>query len=345
LLSWQRASLTYKILFLLFIVFALLLTAWAAAALYFDFPLVSLRLPAAIAYIMGLLAVWWFRKKLARPLAIWIGSAFFIMGCWFLLRPSNHRHWQPDVAEMPWAESKGDIITIHNVRNCDYVTETQYTPHWETRTIDLSRLQGADLFLTHWGSPLIAHAIVSFRFTDGQYLALSIEARKEIGEDYSAVRGFFRQYELIYIVADERDVVRVRTNYRKGELVSLYRTMTTPQDSRNLLMQYFKWMNDLRKKPEWYNALTSNCTSGLTNYLVKAKVGGLSRWDWRIIFNGRGDEMLYQLGDLASDGLSFPELKQKALINGTAQAADSDPDFSRRIRQGRPGFEAESARQ
>jgi hypothetical protein len=340
----QHKSLVYKILFSLLVLSLLLFTAWAAAALYFDFPVAALRLPAAISYVLALLGLWRFRRKLRRPFALWVGSAFGIMACWFLLRPSNHRNWQPDVAEMPWAETNGDVVTIHNVRNCNYVTETQYTPHWETRTIHLSRIEAVDLFLTHWGSPLIAHAIVSFRFADGQYLALSIEARKEVGETYSAVRGFFRQYELIYLVADERDVVRVRTNYRKGELVSLYRTRTTPQDARNLLRQYLTWMNDLRQQPEWYNALTSNCTSGLTNYLVKAKVGGLSRWDWRILFNGRGDEMLYQLGDLRSDGLSFPELQRRALINSAAQAADTDPDFSRRIRQGRPGFEAEASR-
>jgi hypothetical protein len=179
---------------------------------------------------------------------------------------------------------------------------------------------------------------VSFPFTDGTFLAMSIEARKEVGEEYSAVRGFFRQYELVYIVADERDVVRLRTNYRKDEVVRLYHTLTTPKDARNMFLQYIEWINRLNRQPEWYNALTSNCTTSLTSYLSKAKIGGLSPWDWRILLNGKGDEMLYDHGDLATGGLSFPDLAGQAVINETAKRLNAAPDFSREIRRGRVGF-------
>lgn len=317
---------------------AILVTLWAVAALYFDFPISWLRLPLSIAYLTFLTGTLWRTKASCKGILLWIGSLVAITIWWLTLAPSNNRNWQPDVAQMPWAEIHGDFATIHNIRNCDYVTEMNYTPHWETKTVDLSQIRGVDLFITYWGMPWIAHAIVSFQFADGTYLATSIEARKEAGESYSAIRGFFRQFELIYLIAEERDVVRVRTNYRKGEFVYLYRTMTKPEDARNLFREYLHWMNQIRERPQWYNALTSNCVSSVIAYLAKAKIGGLSRWDIRTLFNGYGDKMLYDLGNLRGD-LPFTELKRRALINEAAQKADKDPDFSRRIREGRPGFE------
>ena len=128
------------------------------------------------------------------------------------------------MAQEPWAEINGDEVTLHNVRNCDYRTETDYTPRWETRTVRLSQLTGIDLAINYWGSPWMAHPIASFQFADAPPLCFSIETRKEIGESYSAIGGLYRQFELIYIVADERDVIRVRTNFRHGEDVYLYRT-------------------------------------------------------------------------------------------------------------------------
>ena len=254
------------------------------------------------------------------------------------MKPSNNLRWQTDVARLPWAEMRSDVVILHNVRNFEYATETNYTPHWETKELLPANILGVDLFLTYWGSPWIAHAIVSFAFADGQRIAMSIEARKEVGESYSALRGFFRQYELIYLAAEEGDIVRLRTNYRKDEFVYLYHTLTNPDDARHLFFQYLNWMKQLQDKPEWYNAFTSNCTSSVTAYLAANKIGGLSRWDWRNVLNGRGDEMLYDLGDLATDSLSFPDLKRRALINSAAQRADGSADFSAKIRKDRPGF-------
>jgi len=159
------------------------------------------------------------------------------------LKPSNFRQWQPDVAETAWAEINGDRVTIHNFRNCDYRGEFDYTPHWETRTVDLSKLRGIDIFITYWGSPWIAHPIVSFDFGDDGHVAMSVETRKEVGETYSAVRGFFRYYELIYTIADERDVVRLRSNYRHGEDVYLYHTLAAPEQARSIFLNYLARAN------------------------------------------------------------------------------------------------------
>jgi hypothetical protein len=326
---------------------AALLSIWACAALYFDFPVPALRLPAALCYGGVVVAALWLTAAARKKAIVWAGTIVPVMGWWFSLAPSNAKPWLPDVAELPWVERQGDIVSIHNVRNAEYRAEFDYVPHWETRTVDLAQIHGVDLFVIHFGSPLIAHAILSFQFRgdagDGAgkdtFLAFSIEARKTVGQSYSPVRGFFRQFQLMYLVADERDVVRLRTNFRVGEDVRLYHTLTKPDDARRLFLQYLTWMEEIREHPRWYNALTENCTSSITSYLVNNGVGRLSRWDWRIVLNGAADRMLYESGDLATGGLSFEALSQQALINDAAKKLGDDPNFSQAIRRGHPGFD------
>jgi hypothetical protein len=248
------------------------------------------------------------------------------------LKPSNDRAWQPDVAQTAWAEINGDEVTIHNVRNCDYRTQTDFTPHWETRTVRLSQITGMDVAINYWGSPWIAHPIVSFQFSDGLPLCFSIETRKTIGQQYSTLEGFYRQYTLIYVVADERDCIRLRTNYRRED-VYLYHTLASPAQARQRFREYINTLNALHENPRWYNAVTSNCT---TSIRAQRAVKLRAPWDWRILLNGKADEMLYQDHAIATGGLPFAELKQRSLINERARAADQDPDFSRIIREGLP---------
>jgi hypothetical protein len=311
----------------------LALTAWAAAALYFDLlPGTSLRTLGASSYGLAMVgALLTFRGR-GKAIAICLAGFALVLAWWLTLKPSNDRAWQPDVAQTAWAEIDGDHVTIHNVRNCDYRTEGDYTPHWETRAYDLAQIRGMDIFLTYWGSPWIAHPIVSFQFGDNDYIAMSIETRKEVGEQYSAIRGFFRYYELIYTVSDERDVVRLRTNYRKGEETYLFHTRATPEHARATFLNYLKKINRIRNRPEWYNALTNNCTTNI------ATLAGEPQLDWRVLLNGRADQMLFERGDLATGNLPFAQLKQQAHINAAARAANDAPDFSRRIRDGRAGF-------
>ena len=311
----------------------LALTAWAAAALYFDLlPGTSLRTLGASSYGLAMVgALLTFRGR-GKAIAICLAGFALVLAWWLTLKPSNDRAWQPDVAQTAWAEIDGDHVTIHNVRNCDYRTEGDYTPHWETRAYDLAQIRGMDIFLTYWGSPWIAHPIVSFQFGDNDYIAMSIETRKEVGEQYSAIRGFFRYYELIYTVSDERDVVRLRTNYRKGEETYLFHTRATSEHARATFLNYLKKINRIRNRPEWYNALTNNCTTNI------ATLAGEPQLDWRVLLNGRADQMLFERGDLATGNLPFAQLKQQAHINAAARAANDAPDFSRRIREGRAGF-------
>lgn len=310
-------------------------TAWAAAALYIDLPFGGANLAVLIAYIAIVAGVVIFVPGAWLKCLACLACFALVVGWWLTIEPSNDRPWQQDVAETAWAEVDGDRVTVHNVRNFDYRTEQDYTPHWETRSYDLRDLRGVDMFITFWGSPWIAHPIVSFQFGDKDHLAISVEARKVIGEGYSAILGFFRQYELIYILGDERDLIRLRSNYRQGEEVYLYHIRATPEAARAFFLDYLRSVNGLHEKPAFYNAVTSNCTTNIRLHVQSASP--LAPWNWRLLLNGKSDEYAYEHGRFAGD-LPFEQLKERAHINEAARAANTSPDFSTLIRVGRPGF-------
>ena len=318
------------------------LTGWAAAAIYFDSPLTSLRTLVATLYLVVVLAGMVLLRRRGLGLLVAIGGFVLVAAWWFSLKPSNQRTWQPDNAETAYADIEGNQVTIHNFRNCDYRTEQDYTCNWETRSYDLANLREADIFITWWGSPWIAHPIVSFDFGDQGHVAMSIETRDEVGQGYSAVRGFFRQYTLTYIASDERDVIRLRTSYRKDEEVYLFRTMVPPPLARKIFLDYLQRANQLHARPEWYNALTNNCTTNIAVSAAEAQ-DVRTRLDWRILLNGKMDEMMYEHHALVTDGLSLPALREQAHINPAARAAGNSPEFSQLIRDGRVGFTTKSA--
>jgi hypothetical protein len=256
-----------------------------------------------------------------------------LVGLWWAsIAPSNSRDWAPDVARTASAVFSGSSVTIENVRNFKYRSENDYDPHWETRTYNLDRIRGVDLFVSFWGPTQIAHTIASWDFDDGQHIAISIETRKERGESYSALRGFFRQYELYYVVADERDLIALRTNYR-GEQVYLYRIRASTSQARALLVDYLRAVNHLAEHPRWYNALTQNCTTTIREHAQNA--WGAGQFDWRLLANGRLDQLLYERGEI-NTRLPFDELRARSNITESAKLADDSPDFSMRIRQGLP---------
>jgi Domain of unknown function (DUF4105) len=314
-----------------------LLTLWAVAALYIDFRVASLRTPLAVIYALGILAILLKVKRKIWAAAFCLAGFCLVLAWWLSLSPSNQGDWQADTDRTAWTEIDGDRLTIHNLRNCDYRTETEYTNCWSDRTVDLSKIQGVDFFFTNWGVPWIGHPIVSFAFADGGHVAFSIEARYKKGQSYSAILGFFRQYELIFLAADERDVIRLRTNYRKDEEVYLYRTRVPPQTARAMFLTYVTYLDKLRQQPEWYNALTKNCTTTIDKQIA-ADTANPGPWSYQTIVNGTLDEMLYNRGRLVTDGLTFPVLKERAHINAAARAANQSPDFSALIRVGRVGF-------
>jgi hypothetical protein len=268
-----------------------------------------------------------------RAFAVWGVALLAILILWSTLRPSNDLDWQPDVAKLAWFAVDGDQLTVHNVRDFEYRSETDFTPRYEDRVYDLSKLRGVDLFMSYWGSPAIAHTIVSWDFDDARPLAISIETRKTNAQEYSAIKGFFRQFNIIYVAADERDVIRLRTNYR-GEDVYLYRIKATPEQARALLMDYGASMNALVETPEFYNALVDNCTTSIRHHVTRVEANP-PRVDWRLFANGYGDQMLYERGSIDTH-LPFDELRVKSHINARAKSLDQDPEFSKGIRDGLP---------
>ena len=307
--------------------------AWGALALWFDGPqsrVIAAAMAAGLAIVSILVAA------LVRPLLRGLGAALLpvvaVALWWASIPPSNSRHWSPDVARTARATFDGSRVTIENVRNFKYRSESDYDQRWETRTYDLDGFVALDLFLSFWGPTQIAHTIASWEFDDGQHLAISIETRKEKGESYSALRGFFRQYELYYVVADERDLVGLRTNYR-GEQVYLYRIRVPASQARALLVDYLDEVNRLADHPQWYNALTQNCTTTIRGHAQNIGAGG--RLDWRLLANGHLDQLLYERGQIDTD-LPFADLRARSNITERAKAAGDSPDFSARIRQGLP---------
>jgi hypothetical protein len=316
---------------------ALLLTGWTSAALYFDFPVERLRAPTALLYLISVTVAMVFVRRNHTGLMIAVAGFVIVVLWWSSLRPSNDRNWRSDDLATAYAEIAADQITIHNVRNCDYRSETDYTCVWETRSYDLSKLRGVDVFITWWGSPWIAHPIASYDFGAQGHVAISIETRHAVGQEYSAVRGFFRQYILTYTLSDERDVIRLRTNYRKDEEVYLFHTSVDPQMARRIFIDFLQRTNSLHRHPEWYNALTNNCTTNIALSAAEAQHRRV-RFDWRVLLNGKMDEMMFEHGSLSTGGLSFSALKEQAHVNAAAKAAGDSSEFSKLIRQGKVGF-------
>lgn len=306
---------------------------WSAGALWYDGPASgALAGGLALLFAGGSLAL------LALARSTWRGAAGVVVACgfvlvwWLAIEPRNDRPWQADVAELPTAEINGELLTIRNVRNFEYRSETDFTPRWETRTYDLTKIQGLDMFMSYWGPRVIAHTVLSWQFEGAAPLAISIETRKEQGEDYSAVRGFFRQFELYYVLADERDLIRLRTNVRRED-VYLYRLRPPAARARALLLDYLAKVNRLAKKPGWYNAFTHNCTT--TIFLHVRDLGLPFNWNWKMFLNGYLDELAYGEG-LINRSMPFEEVRARSAISSAARGVEHEADFSTAIRAGLP---------
>jgi hypothetical protein len=311
------------------------MTGWAMLAIYYsDLPGDPLRIGLAVTFALAVVGL--FLLLRARLALAGFAVAFAIVLLWWIaIEPSNERDWQTDVAVLPYATRDGDLITLHNVRNFDYRTSDQdFAPRYDDRTFDLRELDAVDLIAVYWMGDAIAHIMVSFGFA-GDHVAVSIETRKEKDEAYSSIAGFFKRYELIYIVGDERDLIRVRSNYRRPEeLVYLYRTRMNHDNARRLFLEYVDAINQLKERPAFYNTLTSNCTTDVWS-LARALSTDQVPLDWRVLLSGYFPAYAYDLGSLDTR-LPFAELKTRSLVNEKAHAAGADPEFSSRIRAGLP---------
>jgi Domain of unknown function (DUF4105) len=315
---------------------AVLFTAvWCAIAIWYRGPAGELAggflSAATVVFALVVLASLATRKRWL-VLAVYFGSFAFFLGWWTTIKPTNERNWAPEVARTATATIDGDRLVVRNVRNFAWRSDTDFDQRWEERTYNLSHVTDVDLIMSYWAGEAIAHTIVSFGFDDAPRLALSIETRKESHEGYSSIAGFFKEYELAIVAADERDVVRVRSNVR-GEDVRIYQLRMTPANAQLLLREYVKEVDDLAREPRFYNTLTANCTN-LVFDMVRVIHPGLSL-DIRVLLSGYLPNYAYDLG--ATDtSVSFERLRELAKIHDKAMQADADPLFSTRIREGIP---------
>ncbi len=316
----------------LLILIMAIMVIWSMAAIYYsNLPGHLLRSAGAVLFPLINAVIVFSVRPFRKAVFFFLVLFAAVLSGWLWIPPSNNRNWQPDVAILPSAEIVGNQLTVYNIRNCEYRSQTDYSVAYYDRTFDLSTLQGADLFLIYWGSPLIAHTMMSFCFEGDQYLCISIETRKEEGEGYSAVKGFFKQFELIYVVGDERDLVRLRTNFR-NETVYLYRLTAKPELVQEVLFSYLRRINQLKQQPEWYKALTQNCTTAIRGHTAPYAHGAMS---WKIIVNGYLDTLLYERKAIYTE-MAFEQIKAVSCINEKALEAGGSDDFSSRIRRDLP---------
>jgi hypothetical protein len=307
-------------------------TLWGAAAIVHRLPDARLGIAALFTALMALATrLLWQRRPLAM-LAVIVPVWALLLGWWATILPSQDRDWQPDVAKVATARIDGDTLTVTNVRNFNWRSDTDFDPRWETRQYHVDDLRGADLFLSYWAGERVAHAIISFDFGTPDPLALSIEIRREQGEAFSSIAGFFKTYELIAIAADERDIVKVRSTVR-GEDVRIFRLDIAPATARGLLGEYVTLINDLAAEPRWYHTLTANCTTVI--FGMARRLDPRIRLDWRVLLPGKLPAYL-QENDFVSRAVPLEALVAAGRIGPRAAAPPPDPDFSNRIRKGVP---------
>jgi hypothetical protein len=306
--------------------------AWATLAIYYsNLPWAELRLGlAALFAAFAIWAIWFSRQRRMSAMAVVLFLGVIVW--WISIRPSHDRNWRPEVAVMPRAVVDGDRVRLAGVRNFDYRTRNDFTVRYEEREVLLSHLSALDFFISYFTEGPVGHTFLSFIFDNAPPLSISIETRPEVGEGFAPVASMFKQFELIYVVGDERDLVRVRTNYRR-EPVYLYRLNTSADDARRLLLVYLARINQLADHPEFYHLLTNSCTINIVRYAnATGRSGG---FDVRHLLNGLVDSYLYSSGRVDTT-LPFDELRRRSLINEAAQAADGALDFSDRIRASLP---------
>jgi hypothetical protein len=308
------------------------LIIWATLAIFYsNLPWPFLRL--VLAGFFASFAIWaLFLSRRRRVFVAAIGLFLSVVVWWILISLSHDRNWRQEVAVMPRAVINGDRVRIAGVRNFDYRSTTDFTVRYEEREAQLSYLTALDFYVSYWSEGPVGHTFLSFIFDNAPPLCISIETRPEVGEGFNPLASLFKQFELIYIVGEERDVVRVRTNHRH-EMVYLYRLNTSANDVRRLLMIYLQRINELADRPEFYHLLTNSCTINIIRYANAA--GRRGRFDLRHLLNGLIDSYLYHSGRVDAT-LPYDELRRRSLINVAAQAADAAPDFSQRIRASVP---------
>ena len=319
----------------LLILVVLVATVWACLALWYRLPVPEpfRALAGALFAVLGLAAVVALFSRFRFPgLALFVLAFSMVLIWWGTIKPPQDADWAPDVARQVTGTLQGDLLTLTNVRDFQWRSATDFTERWTQRTYDLAKLRTLDLFMSYWAGPEMAHVIMSFGFENDDYIAWSIEVRRRHGGQFSPIADLFKSNPLVIIAADERDVIGLRSNIRRED-VQIYRLRTPPETARKLLLEYLVDANALSATPEFYNSISTNCTTTIVK-MIRA-VGDMIPLDWRLIVNGYLPEYAYERGALDSR-LPLAELRARAHIDRRALAAGLSPEFSQLIRVGVP---------
>jgi len=308
---------------------------WALAAILLGGggagPPSALRVAAAVVYVLLLVAALWKAPPLTR-----LGTACALVvlaaGWYSTIQPSHDRNWSEDQSRLPHPEIHGDLLQISDLRDFRYRSESDWDAAWRDETYDLRKLVRGWYVVEHFSEfEGAAHAMASFEFSDGKFLAISVEIRKERGESYSPLRGLFRQYELMYVMADERDALQLRTDHRSGSDVYLYEVTAGPQATRAFLEDMARRASEVAAAPVFYNSLTDTCASSLAHHLRRVSDERVSSLSPRVLLPGYSHQLALDL-DLIGDA-PLATLKAAARTEGRDRPAGEGPDgYSARIR-------------
>ncbi len=339
MIAWKSAI--YKALLTLAWTSVLIFFAWSAGAIYYltYLPTVISGLLTATYLIGGVILLvrlpnktTWLSTAAASIIVVYMATLF--------QRPSNDRDWDPAQTLAPSIVVSENDVTIKNYRHCVYRTEYEFDPHFRQLTFQLDQLESV-WFLVQKFSPLegMAHTFLSFGYRTPQgvrYFSVSVEIRRERGEIYSPLRGLYRQFELYYVVGDERDLIGVRTVMRPSDRVHMYRVNASSEDVQKLFLDIARRVNRLRDHPEFYHTLLNNCTNGIVYHTYDLTPETIRWWDPRVVLPGYSDRVAYAHGLIGSQEQEFGQLKQQARIDAAARKAGLTEQFSDAIRQAIP---------
>ena len=313
-------------------IYLIMVSAWVCGAFYFDLGKESgWGILACIAWI-GFVVFTLTYSVLYSSLIV-TGALLVVLIWWFSQKPSLDREWDPNFSKPCRIRIHGDLIEVDNIRNTEYRSLTDYDLKYENRVYRAEDLQGADVLILFWGSSLLSHPMMIFDFGNNQHLCFSVEVRYRANQNYSFLKGIYRQYELMYVVTDERDAILRRTRYAENQDCYLYRLRADQPGIQQLFREYADAANELATHPRWYHAITDNCTTTI----IKRRVEKV-QFDLRFYMNGALDKLLYER-ELIDTSLSFSELKARSHINESANSATPE-EFSQAIRMNLPGYES-----
>ncbi len=276
-------------------------------------------------------------RKMITKIVLCIAVILVIfIGCWYFLeKPSLQGNWQQQLAVISTAEFDGNFVTVKNVRNFRYYpTESDMHPAYYDKTYNLNQVKKVWYVAEPFNeSTIAAHTFVSFEFNNGDFLSISIEARKTVGQTYSVWKGMLHSYPLVYIAADERDTVLMRANIRKDKVYVYPVKLEKPENARLLLSDMLTRMNELvSTEPVWYNTLFANCTSSIAYHINKLSPGRISVFSWQLWFTSAADELALNHGLLDTD-LSIDRAREQYVINEISEKIGDVPSYSLDIRK------------